>query len=367
MDENHPIEKAIRRAYLGDFGGAIGLLRQFLDASPAEGSAVERDRARLLVASCFRNHGDYDESLAMLRELAGNPAVDKTLRAHAWIETAINQKCRGDYPQAFQSLDLAERLMDFHVHPGEAYEKDTLFSQYHLCRGNLCYRTGRMEEALQEYLRARDFYLPTGSRYLVNCYLNIANIHAIVGRKGRARECIALALATQRQFGHEHAYGLVHLFEVLASHNLFVYGSEQKAIDSLMQISEEVVKNFGDFSKVFDFFSSILVQLHGGKIDLDVIRKITHEYGDDPLIKDFLPSLLTGCPPPAESAGGDLEDEVGGGGGELENLEGEGEEEDGEEPGVYGDEDEEDDKDEEDGEDEGGGESGEDEDPAAIR
>ncbi len=53
--------------------------------------------------------------------------------------------------------------------------------------------------------------------------------------------------------------------------------------------------------KVFDFFSSIIVQLHEGKIDLGKIRESIREYGNDPLIKAYLPVLLTGAPPPGDN------------------------------------------------------------------
>ena len=102
-------------------------------------------------------------------------------------------------------------------------------------------------------------------------------------------------------------YELVNIFETLAVHNLFVAGSQQKAIDALSNISEKVVSNFADFRKVFDFFCSIIVQLHDGNFDLEKIRESIKEYGDDPLIKAYLPVLLTGAPPPGSD---DSDDDI---------------------------------------------------------
>jgi hypothetical protein len=74
---------------------------------------------------------------------------------------------------------------------------------------------------------------------------------------------------------------------------------------SLKLLSEKVVNNFAEFRKVFDFFSSIIVQLHEGKIDLEEIREQIKAYGDDPLIKAYLPVLLAGAPPPGIGVGDD--------------------------------------------------------------
>ncbi len=49
---------------------------------------------------------------------------------------------------------------------------------------------------------------------------------------------------------------------------------------------------------VFDFFAEIMIQRRKGKFDLGKIRQLVKDQGDDPLIKAYLPSLITGAPQP---------------------------------------------------------------------
>jgi len=195
--------------------------------------------------------------------------------------------------------------------PGMDPVHDKVLINFLSARGLLYQYTGRTDEALATFQQKLEIIIIRhatidSSHEFINTYLNLYNCHMVLGNRDKALEYITLAHARLQSLDKPYAYGLLTFFENLAIHNLFAAGSQNEAINALTNISEKVVKDFADFRQVFDFFSSIIVQLHEGKVDLEKIRESIREYGDDPLIKAYLPVLLAKAPLPGDGWDGDV-------------------------------------------------------------
>lgn len=199
-----------------------------------------------------------------------------------------------------------DRLMDDCDLSNPSPDLQKALVDYLNTRALLRLHQGRSHESLTDLQQALDWLISLSSdrpciKDFVVVYINFYNVHMILGNATKAQEYLVLSYAKMKAMDKPNAYGLSLFLENLACYKLFVAGSQREAIDAMGRISEEVVLNFNDIRRDFDFFSSIIVQLHEGKIDVEEIREQIKSYGDDPLIKAYVPTLLYGAPPPGSA------------------------------------------------------------------
>lgn len=302
------IDEATRRYDGGEFQTAIEMLLEVIDTWPRDAPPGERQRAQLYLATMYRTRGDRHIALELLTGLEKEPDLDPVLRPKVLLEQAKVHRDLGDLPACSGFLRQAEELIDFTVTPETDREQIHLLALYHTTCGRYSQETDNPRRAIEHFLLARDHATTIGHRVLVNLYLNLANSHAVLGERDVARDYLSLAFAALKSLDSPYAYGLVHYFETLATFNLFVYDSREKAIDCLSKISEKMVDNFDDFKRIFDFFGEVLVQHHEGRFDLEKLKRV-RDYYDNPLIQAYLPSLIAGAPRPGEEVGKDEESE----------------------------------------------------------
>ncbi len=302
------LSKAVSLYNLGNLGRAISLLTRCLQGKDEASRHGKLAKATLYLGTLYRFHGRWDQSIKELRGLAESGFVSPTNQAHAYIQLANTYKSLLKYDQSEVCLERANSILCSPDYSEDTSDWLKASQLYHSTLANLLDQQGRSEEALVEYQQSLDILIGLQSvlsckRALINIYLNLYNCRMILGHSDTAIEYLTLAHAQMQTLESPYAYGLIQFFENMAIHNLMAAGSPRAAIKALTNISEEVVSNFADFRKIFDFFSSIIVQLHEGKIYVEEIRKQIKEYGDDPLIKAYIPTLLYGAPPPGSDNG----------------------------------------------------------------
>lgn len=294
------LQRAVRAFEEGRAGESVEITTQFLRVHPAAADPAQRDRARVYLAAFLRHAGEYDAAAdAALAVARGSDSVD-WFRPFALVELSIVSRLRHDPRAAERYLDEADALAAGPHAPPDEDDRNCLRAHALHTRAKVLSTLGRHEEAMVRYREARDLMAEWGSATLVNCYVGLAIEATILGRRDEASRYLALAHSTLVTLGRPYAYGLAALFETMAAMQLFVHGSEQGAIDTLMDISEEVVAGYGDFRKVFDVFGELIAGRAEGRFDLDRIRDLVRDYGDDPLITAFLPTLIAGAPRPGD-------------------------------------------------------------------
>jgi tetratricopeptide (TPR) repeat protein len=307
-------EKLLKRstalADRGNLDSAIAALEGFLrDKSPRE-QLIDYSRASLYLGFIYHQKGDTAESIQILEKLSESAATDIYIRGHAIDIQIRTQRQLGRYDAAEQCCQQFLQLME-DIDPADSpTEYKKLFADFLSSRAILREHQGRFTEAQEDLGTALEWVISLNSHR--NCskdftiiYINLYNLHMLLGNTDQAQEYLVLAHAKMKTLKNPYMYGLTLFLENLATHNLFAACSQREAIAALSHLNEKAVNNFADLRKVFDFFSSIIVQLHDGKIDLEKIRESIREYGDDPLIKAYLPTLLAGAPPPGSDDGDD--------------------------------------------------------------
>ncbi len=310
MNCDTAVKKAYEKYFSGDVESAITTLRRFLNRQAEPTWVSENARAYLNIGVFLRIQGHHEEPLRIYSTLVKASESDVHVRANALVEMAVIHTRAGQPDQAEACFASVCALIDCNQEPGIDPVHDKVMVHFLNNKGLLRLTQERANEALMNLRKSLDHIIAVHatedfSKPFVTAYLNLYYCHMILGNHDQAIEYLLLARAKLMNLDTPFAYELVNIFETLAVHNLFVAGSQQNAIDALSYISEKVVSNFADFRKVFDFFCSIIVQLHDGKIDLEKIRESIREYGNDPLIKAYLPVLLAGAPPPGSDDGDD--------------------------------------------------------------
>lgn len=296
------IDRAIELYDSGECRAAIRLLLEVIDTWPPDKPPYDRKRAQLYLSSMYFNRGQKQIAMELLGELERDVHLDLFLRSHLSLELAKIHLSRGKTDLCLDYLGLAANLIDFNVGTDEGSDPIYLVCSYHIGCGRYFDKIGKPEKAIEHYLLARDRAISIEHKILATVYINLANSHAVIGERELARSDLALAYSVLKSQETPYAYGLVHYFETLATFNLFIYDSKEKAIHCLSKISEEVVNDMDEFKRVFDFFGELLVQCHGEKFELDKLKAI-EKYYDDPLVRAYLPSLIAGAPRPGEEPG----------------------------------------------------------------
>jgi len=300
-------EKALQRsreyAQDGDVDRAIETIEAFFKGKDEASRLSTYDRATLYLGHFFRVRGEYEQGLELLHAVADADGAGEKVRVLALCEAAVIYRLTLRFDEAEAVLRRAEIRLEGRMTPGEDPDQDKVLINFLAARGQLYQYTGRHEEALADFRQKLEVIIgrhatADSSHEFITTYMNLYNCHMVLGNRDKALKYLTLAHARLQSLERPYAYGLLTFFENLAIHNLFAAGSQDEAISALAHISESVVKNFADFRKVFDFFSSIIVQLHEGRVDLEVIRDGIREYGADPLIKTYLPVLLGHAAPP---------------------------------------------------------------------
>ncbi len=305
MNYEKSLERAVDLYNQGNLDDAITLLKSFLNKKTEEAWFTKYPKATLYLGTLYRFRGDWDEGIGVLLSLSQNLHTNAIDKIHALMQLSLLHISLLQYRDAESLLEQSESgIASLEISETDP-QKIRLLQLFHSARASLRDYQGRSREALEHHQESLTLLIQLQpnmdcDRAFIYTYLNLYNCHMILGNKVIATEYIVLAHAKMTALKKPYALGLVQFFDSLASHNLFTAGSQAKAISALSNISEEVVTNFADFRKIFDFFSSIIVQLHEGKVDLEKVRESIREYGNDPLIKAYMPVLLTGAAPPGD-------------------------------------------------------------------
>jgi tetratricopeptide (TPR) repeat protein len=299
MEYPNSIDEAGLQARRGNLQGALAIIQRFLQEEASCTDPRETGRALIYLGALHRKLGNFVQAREALDRLLADSSIGRGLQAQSWIEVALVHWQTRDLEAGFCALDRAEELLDFGKEPETSLERAEVLLRFHMTFGLLLSASDRPQAALSQYELALDHMNRVRSPYRVTCHMNMANMHAVLGDRCRARSHLGIALETMQEIGLENVECMIQLFETLATFNLFVAGCEQKAIDALMSIPEEVVKDFAAYRRVFDFFSSIIVMAREHRFDLPKLLQLVEEYGNDPLIRAYLPVLVTGCAPPA--------------------------------------------------------------------
>jgi len=303
MPRRRVVEKAQNLYSKGDLQGAETLLKETLNRKPKQKWYTIFAGEYLWLGYIQEKRGLKQDARRIYQELIDAEQTRLIVRARAMTCLAQNLNSEGDIEGSHQWLKRAGELLEQSQRSSRSTDHDKAMAQFLSTRSLILYSQERFEEALSGWGRCHEYMSSINasedfSKHFVTNYLNIFNCHLALGNIPLAKEYLLLARAKLLSLDKPYAHGLVHFFENLATFNLFAAGSTQQTIDSLLQISEKVVNEFDEFRRVFDFFSSLIVQLHDGKIDVGEIREQIKAYGDDPLIKAYIPTLLYGAPPP---------------------------------------------------------------------
>ena len=296
------IDQATSLYDCGERPVAIRMLLEVIDTWPAEAPPYDRQRAQLYLASMYHDRGMSQIAFDLLGELERDVDLDLFLRSLLSLVLAKIHLARGNPDLGLDYLGVAANLIDFSVDSTAGADPVYLVCSYHFNCGRYFDAIGKPQKAIEHYLLARDRAISIEHKILATIYLNLANSRAVIGEREKARDDLALAFSVLKNQDIPYAHGLVHYFETLAAFNLFVYDSQEKAIDCLSRISEEVLHNMDEFKRVFDFFGELMIQCHEGKFNLEKLKEIK-DYYDDPLIRAYLPSLIAGAPRPGEEVG----------------------------------------------------------------
>lgn len=309
MHSQRLVKKAQDLYCLGNLPGAEKLLSDGLKRKPKTAWFTTYAHAYLWLGVICRRRGKLPEAMRIYLDMINTESTDQLVRINAMTEMANCCRDMQDFDNAQHWFERIEGLLDMSKAPaGQNIELDKVIVHYLGNRGMLEFSQCRYSDAIESLGCSLDHNIAVNAveedpKPFITIYLNLYNCHLALGNIELAKEYLLLARAKMLSLKVPYAHGLIQFFENLATFNLFATGSSHKAIESLMQISEEVVTEFAEFRKVFDFFSSIIVQLHEGKIDVEEVRVRIKEYGDDPLIKAYIPTLLYGAPPPGSDNG----------------------------------------------------------------
>lgn len=305
------LRKKIQDLYsLGDLSESLKVAQNALARKPKSAWYTTYGFVYFWTGFIYHMQGLIQEARSVFLDLIGSEQTERMIRIRSLTELAHCHLNEGEHQEARHWFGRAEELLGQSPEPGVDEEFDRTMAHHLINRSVFEFYQQEFAHAIETANRCHEFIIaiPTpddSAKFLITNYLNLVNYHLALGNAAMAREYLQLARATMISTKALFAHGMVHFFENLATYNLFAAGSSTATIDALSEISERSVNNFAEFRRLFDFFSSIIVQLHEGKIDVEEIREQIKAYGDDPLIKAYVPTLLYGAPPPGDESGDD--------------------------------------------------------------
>ncbi|MGH7865242.1 MAG: hypothetical protein ACREQB_09640, partial [Candidatus Binataceae bacterium] len=147
---------------------AVEALQGFIRQASAAGDGLLASQALGLEAQCLRAGGDPDLAVEALRQAAeqvSDPRTPEELSQAAWAWTAYGDELAdiyGWFREAFaahrNALDLRERYLQVGTRAGDRIDPYVQLGNSYLNFGDLLWRSGYREEAMDHYERCRHYW-----------------------------------------------------------------------------------------------------------------------------------------------------------------------------------------------------------------